>query len=274
MSGAMRAWVLLFVVCCGVGCETSPVEPSPDSIPGFALTGEPTDANGATWVYQAQAGGISYDLQGILFKPAGNGPFPAVVVSHGGGGNANQYSRNIARTMVTWGLVVIATNYTHAGNVPLGSPGTGSDFGASAANIARARQMVELLRGLGYVDMNRLAAHGHSMGGFVTSGLLAAHTTLIRVASHTASGIRPDGSGGVALTVSEAAAIRTPYQLHHGDVDPVVDLAFDQRLASVLQAQGVPHELHVYAAADHDDLSQHPMMFDRVRAWYQSRGLF
>ena len=176
--------------------------------------------------------------------------------------------------MVTWGLVVIATSYTHAGAVPIGSPGTANEPGASPPNIARARQMVELLRGLGYVDMNRIAAHGHSMGGFVTGGVLGAHPSVFRVASHSASGIRPDASTGAAPTESQAAAIRSPYQLHHGDADQVVSLTMDQRLAAVLLAHGVAHELHVYPAADHDDLSQHPTMFDRVRAWYQSKGLF
>ena len=217
---------------------------------------------------------MAFELQGILFKPAGSGPFPAVIVSHGAGGNASGYSRSIARTMSAWGLVVIATNYTHAGGVPIGSPGTAAEPGASGANVARARQLVELLRGLGYVDMSRLAAHGHSMGAFVTSGLLAAHPDLLRVASHTAGGARPDSVAGAAPSESQAGTIRTPYQLHHGDGDQVVALSSDQRLAGVLLSRGVAHELHVYAGADHDDVSQSAAVFDRVRSWYASRGLF
>jgi dienelactone hydrolase len=220
------------------------------------------------------SGGVVYDLQGILFRPAGSGPFPAVILSHGAGGNANGYSRTVARTMVTWGLAVIATNYTHAGNAPVGSPGTAADPGASAANITRARQLVELLRSLGYVDMNRIALHGHSMGAFVTAGVLAAHPDLFRAASHTAGGARPDTVSGPAPSESQVVSIRTPYQLHHGDSDSVVALSSDQRLAGILVARGVIHELHVYAGADHDDMSQNVVMFDRVRAWYTSKGIF
>ena len=65
---------------------------------------------------------------------------------------------------------------------------TAAGPGASTANIARARQLVELLRGLGYVDMNRIALHGHSMGAFVTAGVLGAYPDLFRAASHTAGG--------------------------------------------------------------------------------------
>lgn len=259
-----------------LGCSGPVSQPSPaaTTLPGtFIVTGDPSAANGATWTYQATANGVTFDLQGILFKPAGAGPFGAVIVSHGAGGNANGYSRSVARTMTAWGLVVIATNYTHAGGVPIGSPGTAAEPGAGTANIARGRQLVELLRSLGYVDLNRLAAHGHSMGAFVTAGLLAAHPDLFRAASHTAGGARPDSSAGPAPTESQVSTIRAPYQLHHGDNDMVVALSSDQRLASVLLGRGVPHELHVYPGADHDDVSQSAAVLDRVRAWYAARGM-
>ena len=54
----------------------------------------------------------------------------------------------------------------------------------------------------------------------------------------------------------------------------VVPLASDQRLASVLAGRSVIHELHVYAGADHDDVSQNAMVLDRVRAWFAATGIF
>ena len=270
------AVITLVVLALGCGGPTSPSQPSPSPtpLPGtFTITGNPASAAGATWTYQAVISGVTYDLQGILFKPAGNGPFGAVIVSHGTGGNVHIYPTTIARTMVDWGLVVIATNYTHARDVPIGSPGLPKEIGASSANIARARQMVELLRSLGYVDMNRLAAHGHSGGAFITSGLLGAYPDLFRVGSHTAGGARLDTQSTAVPSASHVSAIRAPYQLHHGDQDQSVPLASDQLLASILLAQGVPHELHVYPGADHNDVGFSAVMFDRVRAWYSSKGM-
>jgi hypothetical protein len=60
--------------------------------------------------------------------------------------------------MVTWGLVVIGPEYTHA-LAPDGSTGlpAGGD-GASAANVSRARKARQLLSCLGYVDMTRVGA--------------------------------------------------------------------------------------------------------------------
>lgn len=272
------AAITLVVLALGCGGPTSPSQPppspSPTPLPGtFTITGNPAGAAGATWTYQAAISGVTYDLQGILFRPAGNGPFGAVIVSHGTGGNVYNYPTTLARTMVDWGLVVIATNYTHARDVPIGSPGFANEIGASPANIARARQMVELLRSLGYVDMNRLAAHGHSGGAFITSGLLGAYPGLFRVASHSAGGARLDTQSAAVPSASQVSAIRAPYQLHHGDKDESVPLASDQLLASILLAQGVPHELYVYAGAGHNDVGSSAVMLDRVRAWYSSKGM-
>jgi dienelactone hydrolase len=240
------------------------------------VTGDPASAAGATWTYRATSGGVAYDLQGILRKPAGSGPFPAVIVSHGAGGNAASYASAVAREMVRWGLVVIATNYTHAGGVPLGAPGTAAEPGASRANVLRAQKLLELLRALGYVDMGRVAAHGHSMGAFVTAALVGASPGAFRVASHTAGGVRPAGGPGDAAAPvdSQVAGVRAPYQLHHGDADAVVALALDQRLAAALAARGVEHELVVYAGASHADVAQSPAMLERVRAWYAGHGMF
>jgi dienelactone hydrolase len=272
---ALLVLVLTATLSCGSSASpASPTPPAADPLAGFVLNGNPESAGGAAWTYQAQVAGISYDLQGILLKPPGRGPFPAVIVSHGAGGSAAGYSRAIARTMVGWGLVGIATNYTHASGVPIGSPGTSNDTGASTANVQRARRLVEILRALGYVDMSRVALHGHSMGAFVTSATAGAHPELFRAASHTAGGMRPDFIPAPAPNETQIAGIRAPYQIHHGDRDFVVPLVADQLFAAVLRGRGVEHELIVHPGADHDDLSLSEDVLERVRAWYVSKGIF
>src|SRR5512146_2404129 len=66
---------------------------------GFVVSGSPESATGATWTYKGTSAGITYDLTGVLFKPAGAGPFPAVVLSHGHDGTAAFYASLIAPTM-------------------------------------------------------------------------------------------------------------------------------------------------------------------------------
>lgn len=242
--------------------------PQPVAIPGLLFEGDPESPQGATWTLKGRLDGVTYDLQGVLLKPAGSGPFAAVVVSHGAGGNAFRYSWQIADEMRRWGLVGIATNYTHASDVPLGAPGRRNAPGASQANVERAHAAREILRSLSYVDQTRVAAHGQSMGAFVTAGLVSAYPGDFRVASHTAGGVRPPGVVGGAPSEAQVRAIRTPYQMHHGDQDDMVLLERDEAFASILQANGVPHELHVYPGASHGDVANNATVLARVRAWY------
>jgi dienelactone hydrolase len=271
-----RVCRLLLVASVLSGCGGGPTTPGGPG-PAFQLSGDPASASGATWTYRATTDGVAYDLRGILLKPAGQGPFPAVVMSHGGEQNALAMVP-AATEMVTWGLVVIATNYTHATDTgaPLGSPGTAGERGATQSNILRARKALEILSSLGYVDMNRVAAHGYSNGGFVTTATLATYPSAFRVASHAAAGVQDPASGSPpsAPTPSLAAGVRTPYSLHHGDPDTTNPLSSDLRLAAILDANGVMHELFVYPGGGHVGFVQNPVFYARIRAWYSRFGLF
>jgi dienelactone hydrolase len=238
---------------------------------GFVVSGDPRSPNGATWTYQSTDLGVRYTLAGVLFIPSGTGPFPAVLISHGKGGQPNGYSANIARTMVGWGLVAIATMYTHAPDgADLEHEPDGSD-GASQANVLRAHKARALLTCVGNVDLMRVAAHGHSMGAFVTGQLLGTYANDFRAASHTAGGV---SEGPNATQRAAAEQIVTPYQLHHGDADTVVALFQDQTLAAILAARSADYEFHVYAGYDHSTMAFDAAMLERVRLWYQAHGIF
>lgn len=251
--------------------EAGAEKPSTTDCSKLTVTGDPTSNAGATWTYTSTDDGVAYALSGVLLAPQGAGPFPAVVVSHGKGGAATGYSRNVGVTMRGWGMVAIATGYSH-GVMPSGAP-LGAD-GASPENLARAYKARLLLQCVPSVDLRRVAAHGHSMGAFVTAGLLAAHGSLFVAASHTAGGIREAGQpAGPSPTVTEANRIRVPYQLHHGDLDTVVALGMDRLLAQTLTANGVRNELLVYPGLDHDDVPLDATVLSRVRAFYMDVGV-
>jgi dienelactone hydrolase len=268
--------VSLALAACGGEATSPPVAVQGPTAGGvncaaFTVSGDPTSSAGAAWSYQSTDGGVFFALTGMLFVPMGSGPFPAVVVSHGKGGSAGAYSSNIARAMRDWGLAAIATNYTHAvDSADAGLLPQGED-GASGANVQRAHKTRELLGCLGTVDTRRVAAHGHSMGAFVTGELLGTYADDFLAASHSAGGANDTGPN--ATRSATAARIRTPYQLHHGDADSVVLLAQDQNLDAILTAQAVPHELHVYAGFTHEQMALDTSMLERVRAWYQAHGV-
>jgi dienelactone hydrolase len=242
---------------------------------GFVVNGNPESASGATWTYRGTVDNVDYDLSGVLLKPAGAGPFPAVILSHGSEGSAEFFASLIAPTMVHWGLVCMAVNYTHATGVPIGAPGDASQPGASSANVLRAHMTYELLRRLGYVDMTRIALHGHSMGAYVDVALAGAYPTDFRVASHDGGGVRPQVIiAGPAPTIAQALPIHTPVQIHHGELDTTVPLSYDQRLDSLLTATGVEHALYTYPNEDHLAVRLDPTMLDRVHDWYMAHGMF
>jgi dienelactone hydrolase len=259
---------------CGGSSSTSSA-PRITSDTGFVVSGNPESAAGATWTYRGTVDAVTYDLSGVLLKPPGAGPFPAVVLSHGSEGSAGFFASLIGPTMVQWGLVCIAVNYTHAAGVPIGAPGGASEPGASTANVLRAHMTHELLRRLGYVDMGRIALHGHSMGAYLDVATTGAYPNDFRVASHTGGGVRPAAiESGPAPSPSQAQGIRIPYQMHHGDADATVPLSYDARLDSLLAANGVEHELFVYAGEDHLTVRSDPTALSRIRAWYTAHGMF
>jgi dienelactone hydrolase len=282
-TAALAALLAISVGCNRPASPTAPTQtpaPTPAPAPGpaaaaqLAIVGDPESQDGATWTLRGPVDGAVVDLHGVLMKPPGAGPFPAVVISHGYGGSAGQFAAGVGRAMRGWGLVVIGTDYTHAAGGPTGVPGGANDLGASEANVLRAYATLSVLGRLGYVDVRRVAAHGHSLGAFVTTAFAAAHGDRLRVASHTAGGVRPDGIPVAAAPgVAQAGLIRTPYQWHHGSDDDVVPLALDQLFEVALDASGVAHEGHVYTGATHD-ISQLPEVLDRIRSWYAAHGMF
>ena len=272
---ALTLALLLGAVACRSAAVQAGAGTVADTAGTFIVSGDPESPDGATWTFRGRGDGVTYDLTGVLLKPPGPGPFGAVVLSHGFEGSAALIARLMGPAMVHWGLVCIATNYTHAAGVPLGAPGGARDVGASAANVLRAHMTHELLRRLSYVDITRVAMHGHSMGAYLDVAAAAAYPADFRAGSQTGGGVRPARvRAGPAPTVAQAASLRLPYQMHHGGADDVVSLDFDLRLDSVLTRTGTPHELHVYPSAGHLDARATPLILARIHDWYAAHGMF
>lgn len=230
---------------------------SGSSTKGFEL-------NGDRWSY---ADG-SFQMEGILLKPEGKGPFPAVLISHGMGGNAQGFGMQKAREMVQWGMVCIAPSYTHSG-----AGGDRSAMGASAENLRRASTCLEILRGLPYVEGSRIGAYGHSMGGFVTIGLTASSTEAVKAAAITGSGVSPQ-EGYPAPSAKAAEKIRTPFLMLHGAEDNVVRPEQSAELKRILDHNKVPNDRLVADGQGHPiDQTMRADVFRLVREWFVKNGV-
>ena len=96
-----------------------------------------TDHESFRFTYQP--GSTADAIHGILLKPQGEGPFPAVIVNHGRGGNAEGFGRQYGSLFVAKRYVVIAAELTHAGQ---GDPQT---FSQAASRTPTASRPASLL---------------------------------------------------------------------------------------------------------------------------------
>jgi acetyl esterase/lipase len=235
------------------------------SLTNFKLDGE-------RWTYDD--GELS--MRGILLKPEGRGPFPAVLISHGLGGSAPSFGLGKAREMVKWGLVCMAPDYTHAGGpgskLNAGGPER-NNYGASNENLKRASKCLDILASLPEVDANKLCAYGHSMGGFVTIGLAAKEPSRLVAAAISGSGIAPR-DGFPAPSNAAAEKVKTPFIIFHGSIDNTVRPAQSQSFQEILNKNSIANERHVFEGINHPvDRDKAPEVYGLMRNWFAKYGL-
>jgi dienelactone hydrolase len=219
---------------------------------------------------------------GIFVKPDGPGPFPAVIINHGQGGTAANYSLPKAQEMSPWGLVAIGPTLTHAAGGDTSPQGSGN----SPENVARGRACLAGLASLGYVDMSRVAVWGHSKGAYAAIGQVAAMGSAIRAAGMSAGGTIPgtvaDGANQAAPTEGEAQPTVSPFLMFHGTVDPAVSPASSERFKAMLDTNGVPAARITYDTASLPPDLQHNLhktpafnadMLARFRTWLSAHGV-
>lgn len=242
-------------------CDIACGEP----LAGFKLDGE-------RWTYNDD----QLSMQGILLKPSGKGPFPAVLISHGLGGSAPSFGMGKAREMVKWGLVCIACDYAHAGGPGKKIDVAGADrtkFGASEENLKRASKCLDILASLPEVDSKKLCAYGHSMGGFVTIGLAAKEPNRLLAAAISGSGVAPR-EGFPAPSAEAAGKIKSPFIIFHGADDNTVRPAQSQSLKEILDRNYIANERHVFEGINHPvDQQKAPEVYQLMAKWFHKHGV-
>ncbi len=131
------------------------------------------------WEVTYPGGGTT--VSGVLLRPTGRGPFPALVLNHGyiepsvyvtGQGLAREQDR-LARE----GYVVLHTDYRgHAASDPIGYVPQETRLGYTRDTL----HAVATLKQLPFVDADRVGMLGRSMGGGVTLNALVARPDMIR----------------------------------------------------------------------------------------------
>lgn len=268
---ALRAAVLVLIVI-GMGCAS--LTPSPTttgaSAPGPTATVMATSAPSVTATPGLTAETVTFtsdglSLEGYLYKPAGNGPFPAIIWNHGSEQNSDQTSEfdAVAQIFVPAGYVVFAP----AGRGQGGSQGQSiqdqiqqeqSSNGAAAAQQLFVQLMegpqlddqlagLAYLKSLSYVNTAQLAVAGCSYGGVET--IFAAE----KDASYKAAvAISPGSDSWDSSTLLQQAltkavnGISMPVFLIHPQKDVSVEPGYT--LAQEFLKLGKSYSLKIYPA--------------------------
>jgi dienelactone hydrolase len=245
-----------------VAATTRLIVPSGAALPGLTITGN-------TFTYNAPDGQVT----GIIRIPAGNGPFPAVLISHGKGGSASGFSLQHANVLVNWGFICIGPNYTHAGTT-VNPP---DNEGYCPENSRRARRCLEVLADIPGVDMSRLALFGHSMGSFITCGLAGEIPSQIKAACISAGGTTGSSDTGFASpAIQEVQGITAPFLMFHGTADTTVLPVQSSNLQGILDGKGVPSKRLLYRGINHDIINTSVKQADIhaiMRAWFTQHGV-
>jgi carboxymethylenebutenolidase len=275
--------ILLWLLAAGCGRGASQAATSPVATRAATQASRSTSAPASTpapsATSQPQKQKVTYKngdltLTAILFKPAGPGPFPAVVWNHGSEQdpeNSAQFD-TIASVFVPAGYVVIAPERrgqsSSQGPYILDALAQVRAAGGPAAQAQYLVQQMEgtqlddqlagltYLKGLSYVDESRIVVAGCSYGGIQT--LLAAE----RGAGYRAAvAISPAAESWDSNKPLQDRLIKAvdgttiPVFLIHPAKD--VSLAPGMVLGAEFQRLGKPYQLKIYPPSGNDTFDGH-----------------
>jgi dienelactone hydrolase len=212
-------------------------------------------ADGGTVAYEDvfyDSGGLR--IEAYLYKPAGSGPFPAVVYNHGSRAGNERTSvpfTYVGRILTEAGFVVLVPERRGYGR----SDGTTFSDAVGDGGVGFVDRLqqetddvlasLEYLRTVPEVDISRLGVMGWSLGGIV-SLFSASRSDAFRAAVDQAGGsLSWRGSADLRSAMVDAATkVRIPVLAMGAQNDATVDAVLT--VAGTLQDGGVPHKLVLY----------------------------
>ena len=220
-------------------------------------------------------------IEGWLMYPHGydraRGPYPMIVVSHGGPHAATGYSFDFKKQFFAAnGYFVFDTNFRS-------STGYGDDFKWATWGAWGNKDGEDVMWGIDHVianypvDPKRVGHTGHSYGGFMTNWLITQYPDRL-AAAVTGAGITnwvsDYGTADIFRTketeffgppwdraalermmeqspLTHAGRVRTPTLFVHGEVDQRVPYEEGEQMYFALKRRGVPAKMIMYADQPH-----------------------
>jgi len=222
----------------------------------------------ATYVDYPSPGGNAEKIRSYLVQPAGQGPWPAVLVIHENRG-LNPYIEDVARRAALTGFLALAPD----GLSPLGGyPGNDDDGRAMQARLDQAKLRTDMLNGARFVKAHRLSTGKLGVTGFCWGG----GTT-----NYIATAMGADLQAGVpfygaAAETASVPKIQANLLIQYAENDARVN-AMWPAFESALKAAGVPHEMHMYPGTQHGFHNDSTPRYDEAAAklaWERTVSFF
>jgi carboxymethylenebutenolidase len=196
----------------------------------------------AQYLTYPSPGGNAEKMRGYLVQPAGQGPWPAVLVIHENRG-LNPYIEDVARRAAVDGFLALAPD----GLAPLGGyPGNDDDGRAMQAKLDQAKLRTDMLNGARWLKAHQLStkklgATGFCWGGGTTNYLAVA------LGADLQAGVPFYGAAAETASVPK---IKAPLLVHLAESDPRINEMYPG-YEQELKKAGVRYEIHSYPGTQH-----------------------
>ena len=222
----------------------------------------------ANYVEYDSPGGTSGTMRGYLVQPAGDGPFPAVVVIHENRG-LNPYIEDVARRAGTAGFLALAPD----GLSPVGGyPGNDDDGRTLQRSLEPARLDQDMVNSARYLKAHalsngQLGATGFCWGGGMTNRLA------VELGADLQAGVPFYGASAASEDVGRIeAALLVIYASH----DPRINAMWPDYEAALKQ-HGVDYDMEMYEGTLHGFHNNSTPRYNEAAAalaWNRTIGFF
>jgi carboxymethylenebutenolidase len=196
----------------------------------------------AKYVEYASPGGSSGEMRGYLVQPAGNGPFPAVLVIHENRG-LNPYVEDVARRAAVAGFVALAPD----GLAPVGGyPGNDDDGRTLQAGLDQAKLRQDMVNSARYLKSHELSSGKLGATGFCWGGGMV-NNLAVAMGADLSAGVPFYGAAPAAADVPK---IKAPLLIQYAASDERINAMWPE-FEAALKAANVRHQMHMYEGTQH-----------------------